>query len=206
MNNNTRTIVRLSCVLLLPYPLVPGEWFTQSFRGRVLKPGCSVFVSCLYRYTMDIPSSDAMVTIALLSHWLCYANSAVNPVIYNFMSGKYAVRLNPSLPLRMNAHVFLVLLASSTISVCCICICRRIRCICFFLIFSLRTDYTQVLTFQSAVVTAYTNPFNKDKLWILLRYFTYNHRLLPWVVVAICNGDAACLLWCGNWISRSFAV
>ncbi|PSN49038.1 hypothetical protein C0J52_09634 [Blattella germanica] len=38
---------------------------------------------------MDIPSSDVMVTIALLSHWLCYANSAVNPVIYNFMSGKF---------------------------------------------------------------------------------------------------------------------
>ncbi|XP_023712411.1 orexin receptor type 2-like isoform X3 [Cryptotermes secundus] len=43
----------------------------------------------ILRYTMDIPSSDAMVTIALLSHWLCYANSAVNPVIYNFMSGKF---------------------------------------------------------------------------------------------------------------------
>lgn len=27
--------------------------------------------------------------IALFSHGLCYFNSAINPVIYNFMSGKH---------------------------------------------------------------------------------------------------------------------
>ncbi|KAJ9574925.1 hypothetical protein L9F63_007891, partial [Diploptera punctata] len=48
-----------------------------------------VHLLSILRYTMNIPSSDVMVTIALLSHWLCYANSAVNPVIYNFMSGEF---------------------------------------------------------------------------------------------------------------------
>jgi hypothetical protein len=38
---------------------------------------------------MGIPTSDVTVAIAQLAHWLCYFNSAVNPVIYNFMSGKF---------------------------------------------------------------------------------------------------------------------
>ncbi|XP_076335613.1 orexin receptor type 2-like isoform X2 [Tachypleus tridentatus] len=41
------------------------------------------------RYTVGIPQSDVTTVASLLSHWLCYANSAANPVIYNFMSGKF---------------------------------------------------------------------------------------------------------------------
>jgi hypothetical protein len=37
---------------------------------------------------MDIPTSHVTVAISQLAHWLCYFNSAVNPVIYNFMSGE----------------------------------------------------------------------------------------------------------------------
>ncbi|KAG8233351.1 hypothetical protein J437_LFUL013789 [Ladona fulva] len=42
----------------------------------------------ILRYIIVIPQTDEMVALSMLSHWLCYANSAVNPVIYNFMSGK----------------------------------------------------------------------------------------------------------------------
>ncbi|XP_059610729.1 orexin/Hypocretin receptor type 1-like [Phlebotomus argentipes] len=41
------------------------------------------------RYTIDIGQSEIISVLSLFSHWLCYANSAVNPVIYNFMSGKF---------------------------------------------------------------------------------------------------------------------
>ncbi|KAK3926506.1 Orexin receptor type 2 [Frankliniella fusca] len=41
------------------------------------------------RYTMTIPQTELMTLIAMFCHWLCYANSAVNPLIYNFMSGKF---------------------------------------------------------------------------------------------------------------------
>ncbi|XP_076341272.1 orexin receptor type 2-like [Tachypleus tridentatus] len=41
------------------------------------------------RYTIGLPQTHATSVASLLSHWLCYANSAANPIIYNFMSGRF---------------------------------------------------------------------------------------------------------------------
>ncbi|XP_052127345.1 uncharacterized protein LOC113208546 isoform X2 [Frankliniella occidentalis] len=48
-----------------------------------------VHLLSILRYTMIIPQTELMTVTAMFVHWLCYANSAVNPLIYNFMSGKF---------------------------------------------------------------------------------------------------------------------
>lgn len=41
------------------------------------------------RITIGLPQNDITTIASLVSHWLCYFNSAVNPLIYNLMSGKF---------------------------------------------------------------------------------------------------------------------
>ncbi|KAI5641248.1 7 transmembrane receptor (rhodopsin family) domain-containing protein [Phthorimaea operculella] len=48
-----------------------------------------VHLMCVLRFALDVQQSPYISSIALISHVLCYANSAVNPLIYNFMSGKF---------------------------------------------------------------------------------------------------------------------
>ncbi|CAH0403079.1 unnamed protein product [Chilo suppressalis] len=48
-----------------------------------------IHLLCILRYTMDMEQNDAVTFLALVSHVMCYANSAINPLIYNFMSGKF---------------------------------------------------------------------------------------------------------------------
>lgn len=42
-----------------------------------------------FRYTVGLPQTPATTVASLISHWLCYANSAVNPIIYNIMNGNF---------------------------------------------------------------------------------------------------------------------
>lgn len=48
-----------------------------------------VHLLSVLRYTLDMEQTDAITILALISHVMCYANSAINPLIYNFMSGKF---------------------------------------------------------------------------------------------------------------------
>ncbi|KYB26244.1 Neuropeptide Y receptor-like Protein [Tribolium castaneum] len=48
-----------------------------------------VHLLSILRKTVGLKNTDGNRAFSLISHWLCYANSAVNPIIYNFMSGKF---------------------------------------------------------------------------------------------------------------------
>ncbi|OAD62416.1 Orexin receptor type 2 [Eufriesea mexicana] len=48
-----------------------------------------VHLLSVLRYTTTLPSNKWINAVSLIAHGLCYFNSAVNPLIYNFMSGKF---------------------------------------------------------------------------------------------------------------------
>ncbi|KAL2744509.1 orexin receptor type 1-like isoform X1, partial [Vespula maculifrons] len=48
-----------------------------------------VHLFSILKYTMLLPSGEWSIKVSLFVHWLCYVNSAANPLIYNFMSGKF---------------------------------------------------------------------------------------------------------------------
>ncbi|XP_076088480.1 orexin receptor type 2-like isoform X4 [Mytilus galloprovincialis] len=50
-----------------------------------------VYLSNIFRYAglTNTTNQDVLALTTLTSHLLCYFNSAINPVIYNFMSEKF---------------------------------------------------------------------------------------------------------------------
>ncbi|KAJ1520969.1 hypothetical protein ONE63_004043 [Megalurothrips usitatus] len=49
---------------------------------------CPVHTYSILRYATDIPQTEFTTAFAMIAHWMCYFNSAINPLIYNFMSGE----------------------------------------------------------------------------------------------------------------------
>ncbi|XP_068624900.1 orexin/Hypocretin receptor type 1-like [Battus philenor] len=74
-----------------------GQLRSRRKAAKMLVAVVMMFAVCYFpvhllsvlRVAYDVQQSDVMTCIALVSHVLCYANSAVNPLIYNFMSGKF---------------------------------------------------------------------------------------------------------------------
>ncbi|KAG8180147.1 hypothetical protein JTE90_023356 [Oedothorax gibbosus] len=78
---------------------VSGEGQIQSRQkaSKMLMAVVGMFSCCYFpvhlinvlRYTVGLPQTPALTVASLISHWLCYANSALNPIIYNIMNGKF---------------------------------------------------------------------------------------------------------------------
>ncbi|KAG6449622.1 hypothetical protein O3G_MSEX006156 [Manduca sexta] len=74
-----------------------GQLRSRRKAAKMLVAVVAMFAVCYFpvhllsvlRVAYDVRQSDVMTCIALISHVMCYANSAVNPLIYNFMSGKF---------------------------------------------------------------------------------------------------------------------
>ena len=90
-------ITKFNLLLSSYYPSCHGSgtiFFFPSYpTARPTLRNCFFFFLLLhsFRYTVKLPQNDYTVAAALISHWLCYFNSAINPVIYNFMSGKWSL-------------------------------------------------------------------------------------------------------------------
>ncbi|XP_063708959.1 orexin receptor type 2-like isoform X2 [Culicoides brevitarsis] len=78
-------------------PTTMGQLRARRKAAKMLVAVVLLFASCYFpvhalnvaRYATNMEQNEVISVLSLLSHWLCYANSACNPVIYNFMSGKF---------------------------------------------------------------------------------------------------------------------
>ncbi|CAG9857806.1 unnamed protein product [Phyllotreta striolata] len=74
-----------------------GQLKSRKKAAKMLVVVVGMFAICIFpvnllavlRAANMLFHSDLNQILSLMSHWLCYANSAINPIIYNFMSGKF---------------------------------------------------------------------------------------------------------------------
>ncbi|XP_022914661.2 orexin/Hypocretin receptor type 1-like [Onthophagus taurus] len=74
-----------------------GQLRSRKKAAKMLVAVVVMFAVCYFpvhllnalRIIIGLKNTDTNRAFSLVSHWLCYANSAVNPIIYNFMSGKF---------------------------------------------------------------------------------------------------------------------
>ncbi|CAM1303796.1 HCRTR2 (predicted) [Pycnogonum litorale] len=79
------------------HPNIEGQIKSRRKAAKMLMAVVFIFGLCylplhllnIIRYTVKPSQTDAITIVSLLSHWLCYFNSSVNPVIYTFMSDKF---------------------------------------------------------------------------------------------------------------------
>ncbi|KAI8432920.1 hypothetical protein MSG28_013830 [Choristoneura fumiferana] len=104
----TCTILRSNSMVLVKFPIRTGPawelWPKPSSQLRSRRKAAKMLVAVvimfavcylpvhllsILTYSMDMKQNDQMTLFGLVSHVLCYANSAINPLIYNFMCGKF---------------------------------------------------------------------------------------------------------------------
>ncbi|KAL1513582.1 hypothetical protein ABEB36_002977 [Hypothenemus hampei] len=74
-----------------------GQLRSRRKAAKMLVTVVIVFAICIFpvhlleiiRQTLGLQNSERNRAFSMICHWLCYANSAVNPIIYNIMSGKF---------------------------------------------------------------------------------------------------------------------
>ncbi|XP_044740242.1 orexin receptor type 1-like [Chrysoperla carnea] len=100
LNSNTRGLTcnsRRSTFLMNSNTTTEGQLRSRRKAAKMLVAVVVMFAVCYFpvhflniiRHLIVIEQTDCNAVLVLIAHWLIYANSAVNPVIYNFMSGKF---------------------------------------------------------------------------------------------------------------------
>lgn len=63
---------------------------TTQTHTHTFAPFLTVLPSRVFGMFHQASDREAIYACFTFSHWLVYANSAANPIIYNFLSGKWA--------------------------------------------------------------------------------------------------------------------